>query len=279
MPDWLRRPIADRVSRGEARRAVAGLHTVCEEARCPNRGVCSGRDRTATFLLMGPGCSRDCRFCSVASGPVPLDADEPAKVARAAAAMGLKYVVLTSTTRDDLPDGGAAHFAATIEAVREEAGALVEVLVPDFGGREESVDRILRAEPAVFGHNVETVPRLYPEARPASDYGRSLGVLARAAAAGVVTKSALMLGLGESEAEVHDVFRDLLSVGVRALAVGQYLRPGKDQLPVARYWTPGEFDGMAAAARDAGFAAVACAPYVRSSYRAAEVYEECLGAV
>jgi lipoic acid synthetase len=275
IPTWLRRPVADRVSRGPARRAVAGLNTVCQEARCPNRGRCLGEDRTATFLLMGPGCSRDCKFCSVPPGPSPLDAEEPAKVAAAARALDLAHVVLTSTTRDDLSDGGARHFAETVAAVKTEIpDADVEVLAPDFGGAEEAVDTLASSGVAVFGHNVETVPRLYGEARPGADYARSLGVLARAGRTGLITKSALMVGLGESFEELRDTFRDLRSVGVAILAVGQYLRPGERQLPVARFWEPGAFDELAAAARDMGFAAVASAPYVRSSYRAGEIYRE-----
>lgn len=279
IPAWLRRPVTDRVSRGEARRAVAGLNTVCREARCPNRGRCLGEAKTATFLLMGPGCSRNCRFCAVPPGPAPLDVEEPAKVAVAARALNLGYVVLTSTTRDDLADGGARHFVETVAAVKRELpGAGVEVLAPDFGGSEEAVDILTGADIAVFGHNVETVPRLYEKARPGADYARSLGVLARAARAGLIAKSALMIGLGESIDELRGVLRDLRSAGVVMLAVGQYLRPGKQQLPVARFWEPEVFDELEAAARDMGFLAVASAPFVRSSYRAGEIYREAAAA-
>lgn len=275
IPTWLRRPVSDRVSRGPARRAVAGLNTVCYEARCPNRGRCLGEARTATFLLMGPGCSRDCKFCSVPHGPAALDPREPSKVAAAARALDLAYLVLTSTTRDDLADGGARHFAEAVAAVRGEVpGVAVEVLAPDFAGSDEAVDAVAASGVAVFGHNVETVPRLYRETRPGADYARSLDVLARAARAGRITKSALMVGLGERVDELYDVFRDLRSVGVAILAVGQYLRPGERQLPVARFWEPEAFDEFEAAARDMGFAAVASAPYVRSSYRAGEIYRE-----
>jgi lipoic acid synthetase len=275
IPSWLRRPVTDRVSRGPGRRVVAGLNTVCQEARCPNRGLCLGEAKTATFLLMGPGCSRDCKFCSVPRGPAPLDAGEPGRVAAAARALNLGYVVLTSTTRDDLPDGGARHFAETVAAVKEELpDAGVEVLVPDFAGSEAAVDLLASAGIAVFGHNVETVPRLYGEARPGADYGRSLAVLARAARAGCLTKSALMVGLGENIDEVLATLRDLRAVGVAILAVGQYLRPGRRQLPVARFWEPEIFDELGAAAREMGFAAAASAPFVRSSYRAGEIYRE-----
>lgn len=269
----------ERVGRGPARRAVAGLNTVCEEARCPNRGRCMGEDRTATFLLMGPGCSRDCRFCSVSHGPVPLDAREPEKVARAAAELGIEYVVLTSTTRDDLGDGGAGHIIATVEAVRGAIpGADVEVLAPDFAGDRRSVDALASAPLAVFGHNVETVPRLYRDVRPGAGYKRSLEVLARAAEAGALTKSALLVGLGEEKGEVYAVLRDLRSAGVSIVAVGQYLRPSTRQLPVARYWEPGAFEEIEAAAKTMGFSGVACAPYVRSSFRAGSIYRGVLDA-
>lgn len=252
---------------------MAGLNTICEEARCPNRGRCLGEDRTATFLVMGPGCSRDCRFCSVPTGPSALDAAEPARVARAAAQLGLSYVVLTSPTRDDLGDGGASHLVATVAAVRQELpGAQVEILAPDFGGSEEAVRKVAGAGLAVFGHNVETVPRLYPRVRPGADYRRSLDVLACAARAGTITKSALMVGVGETEKEVTAVFADLRAAGVALVVVGQYLRPSLRQLPVARFWEPEAFAAWEAEAEAVGFAGAACAPYVRSSYRAAEIY-------
>lgn len=279
IPAWLRRPVADRVGRGAARRAVAGLNTVCQEARCPNRGRCLGEAGTATFLLMGPGCSRDCKFCAVPHGPAPLDPQEPSKVAAAARALNLKYVVLTSTTRDDLADGGSRHFVETVAAVKKEVpGAGVEVLVPDFAGCGEAVGAVATSGVAVFGHNVETVPRLYGAARPGADYARSLEVLARAARAGVITKSAMMVGLGEGADEMRGVFRDLRSAGVAILAVGQYLRPGERQLPVARFWEPEAFEELESAARDMGFAAVASAPYVRSSYSAGDFYREAAAA-
>ena len=275
LPSWLRRPVSERVARGPARQAVGGLYTVCEEARCPNRGRCLGEEKTATFLLLGPGCTRDCGFCAVRQGASPPDAGEPARVARAAAALGLNYVVLTSTTRDDLADGGAAHFAAAAAAVKAELpAAAVEVLTPDFSGSRSSVEVVARSPVAVFGHNVETVPRLYGRVRPGADYGRSLRVLSWAADAGVVTKSALMVGLGETAEEVDAVFADLRDAGVAILAVGQYLRPGRRQLAVAEYWEPAAFERMAARARAKGFAGVAAAPFVRSSYGAAALYAE-----
>ncbi|HUV86245.1 MAG TPA: lipoyl synthase [bacterium] len=273
IPAWLRRPVTERVGRGPARRAVANLNTVCEEARCPNRGRCMGEDRTAAFLLMGPGCSRDCRFCSVSPGPKPLDAREPEKVARAAAALELEYVVVTSTTRDDLADGGAEHIRAAVEAIRAALpSADVEVLAPDFAGARRPVDLVSSAPIAVFGHNVETVPRLYPGVRPGAEYKRSLEVLAWAAESGVLTKSALLVGLGEEEDEVYAVLRDLRSAGVSIVAIGQYFRPTRNQLAVTRFWDPRGFKELEAAARAMGFSAAACAPYVRSSYRAGNIY-------
>jgi lipoic acid synthetase len=238
-----------------------------------------GEDRTATFLLMGPGCSRDCRFCSVSHGPRPLNAEEPEKVARAAAELGLDYVVLTSTTRDDLADGGAGHIVATVEAVRAALpGADVEVLAPDFAGNRRAVDLMASAPLAVFGHNVETVPRLYRNVRPGAEYKRSLEVLAWAGEAGALTKSALLVGLGEEKEEVYAALRDLRSAGVSIVAIGQYLRPSTRQLAVARYWEPGAFEEIEEAARAMGFSGVACAPYVRSSFRAGRIYRRALAA-
>lgn len=275
----MRRPVTDRVGWGPARRAVAEVNTVCQEARCPNRGRCMGEDRTAAFLLMGPGCSRDCRFCSVSHGPKFLDPGEPEKVARAAAALELEYVVLTSTTRDDLADGGADHVTATVEAVRATvADADVEVLAPDFAGTRRSVNRVASAPIAVFGHNVETVPRLYNGVRPGAEYKRSLNVLAWAAEAGALTKSALLVGLGEEKDEVCAVLRDLRSVGVSIVAIGQYFRPTTRQLAVARFWGPRAFEELEATARAMGFLDAACAPYVRSSYQAGSIYRRVNGA-
>jgi len=238
-----------------------------------------GEDRTATFLLMGPGCSRDCRFCSVSHGPKSLDPGEPEKVARAAAALELEYVVLTSTTRDDLADGGADHITATVEAVRAApADVDVEVLAPDFAGTRRSVNRVASAPIAVFGHNVETVPRLYGGVRPGAEYKRSLDVLAWAAEAGALTKSALLVGLGEEKDEVYAVLRDLRSVGVSIVAIGQYFRPSTGQLAVAHFWEPRAFEELEAAASTMGFLGAACAPYVRSSYQAGSIYRRANGA-
>jgi lipoic acid synthetase len=248
-----------------------GLHTVCEEAQCPNLGECWGH-KTATFMLLGDTCTRNCSFCAVTHGrPLTVDAEEPRRVAEAVAALGLQHVVVTSVNRDDLSDGGAAHFAATVTALREMApGCRVEVLVPDFQGRLASVETVLAAGVDVFNHNTETVPRLYRRVRPGAGYARSLSVLAHAAVTGrgCLTKTGLMLGVGETVDEVVDVMRDLRQVRCDILTLGQYLRPSKDHLPIERYVTPAEFDELGDVARGLGFRHVESGPLVRSSYHA-----------
>ncbi len=254
------------------------LHTVCEEARCPNIGQCFSRP-TATFMIMGSMCTRDCGFCSVdtAMGKTPgaLLEDEPERVARAAREMGLRYVVITSVTRDDLPDGGAAHFARTIRAVKEEIpGARVEVLTPDFQGSTGSLKTVLDACPDVFNHNVETVPGLYPKVRPQANYRRSLEVLGAAGkmAPGTPVKSGFMLGLGETGGEVRALMEDLRAAGCGMLTIGQYLRPSRKNLPVVEYVRPEIFDGLKETALAMGFKSVASGPLVRSSMNAEEYY-------
>jgi lipoic acid synthetase len=273
LPPWLRRTKQQLAERHEMQRRLRGhaLHTVCEEARCPNIGECFART-TATFLLMGPNCTRACGFCNVARGPAaPLDPNEPVNAAKAAGAMGLRHVVFTSVTRDDLPLGGAAHFAQAIhETHRTLPTATIEALTPDFGGDERAFELIAQAPLAVFNHNVETVARLYPAARPQADYARSLGVLswmARRRPAWLV-KSGFMLGLGETASEVEALLSDLLAAGVTAITIGQYLRPRLANLPVARYVPPKEFAAWGERATAVGFARVASAPLVRSSYLA-----------
>ena len=278
LPAWLRRPIAH----GGEYVAVEGLleelhlSTVCREAKCPNRGECYASG-TATFLIAGDVCTRGCTFCAVESrSPLPLDGGEPARVAEAVARMGLRHAVITMVTRDDLDDGAAAHVVATIEAVRAASPTTaVEVLVSDFAGEERAIDAVVDARPDVFNHNVETVPRLYPSVRPGADYGRSLGVLARARsrASDMPVKSGMMLGLGETHDEVVDVMRDLREAGCELLTLGQYLRPSARHLPVAAFVEPDEFTALAREARRLGFAGVASAPFVRSSYHAAELAE------
>ena len=248
------------------------LHTVCEEASCPNIGECFGHG-TATFMIMGDLCTRRCPFCDVAHGrPLPPDPLEPQHLADTVARLGLRYVVITSVDRDDLRDGGAAHFADCIRAVRRRSPATrIEVLTPDFRGRAELALDLLCAEPPdVMNHNLETVPRLYRQARPGADYAHSLQLLQafRQRRPDVPTKSGLMLGLGETDAEVLDVMRDLRRHGVEMLTVGQYLQPRAGNLPVQRYAAPHEFESIAEQARAMGFAHAACGPLVRSSYHA-----------
>jgi lipoic acid synthetase len=268
-PPWIRVKIGqnDTFLATKDRLRAHGLHTVCEEASCPNLGRCWSRGR-ATVLILGDRCTRGCRFCNVDKRAVlPPDPDEPARVAAAVRETGLKEVVLTSVTRDDLPDGGAALWARAVEAVHAAVpGILVEVLVPDFGGDAAAVDTVIRARPEVFGHNLETVPRLYPQVRPQADYARSLAVLRQAAHAGLVVKTSLMLGLGETFEETVQTIRDARDAGCRIFYAGQYLQPSPRHLPVARYVEPAEFDRVRDEAVALGFGFVASAPLVRSSY-------------
>jgi lipoic acid synthetase len=248
-----------------------GLHTVCQEARCPNLGECWGH-KTATFMLLGDTCTRNCSFCAVSHGkPLTIDPHEPERVGEAVAALGLRHVVVTSVNRDDLPDGGAGHFARTVEAIhRAASGCRIEVLVPDFQGRLASVATVVATPVAVFNHNVESVPRLYRRVRPGAKYERSLAVLeaARDPLGIRLTKTGLMLGLGETKDELCRVFSDLRAVGCDILTLGQYLRPSADQLPVERYLTPEEFAALGDEARMLGFRHVESGPLVRSSYHA-----------
>lgn len=274
-PTWLWRPISPQaeaaVERMEGLLADLELHTVCQEARCPNLAECFGAG-TATFLILGDRCTRACRFCAVGHGaPQAVDEAEPERVAEAAFRLGLQHVVITSVTRDDLPDGGASAFAATIQAVRRRLPeACVEVLIPDFGGSDAALETVLSSRPDVLNHNLETVPRLYPLVRPGADYRRSLSVLTqtKALTPEIVTKSGLMVGLGERVSEVIQVLADLRAVGCDLLTIGQYLQPTERQLPVARYVPPEEFDGYREKAEALGFAGVAAGPLVRSSHQA-----------
>lgn len=276
-PPWLkvRLPSGETYQRIHSFIRQENLHTVCQEAHCPNMGECFSKG-TATFLILGDRCTRDCRFCAVGHGPEgPPDPGEPQRVAQAALAMGLSYVVITSVTRDDLADGGAGHFAETIREVRKRLpGARVEVLVPDFRGSTKALKTVLDARPDVLNHNLETVPRLYPEVRPGAEYGRSLDLLstARTLAPGVITKSGLMLGLGEAGHEVRAVLSDLMRAGCVVLTMGQYLQPSRDHLPVQRFIPPEEFEAWRGIALNMGFREVASGPLVRSSYHAGELY-------
>jgi len=272
-PPWLVKRIAPGGSVSEVRSLLRrqSLHTVCESALCPNLGECFSR-RTATFMILGDVCTRHCGYCAVASGrPQPLDREEPERVASAAANLSLRHVVVTSVTRDDLPDGGASHFAETIRALRRRCpDAAVEVLIPDFGGSEAALQTVLDAEPDIVNHNVETVPRLFPRVRPQGSYTISLELLARARRGlpGGYTKSGLMVGLGETEEEVVQVMRDLREVGCDIFTVGQYLRPSRDHLEVQEYYPPASFERMKAQGEALGFLMVASGPFVRSSYQA-----------
>jgi len=273
-PDWIRVKLGanDEVARIKQLLREHSLHTVCEEAACPNLGECFSHG-TATFMIMGDLCTRRCPFCDVAHGkPLPLDSNEPQHLAEAIKTLALKYVVITSVDRDDLRDGGAGHFAECIKRTRELSPATkIEILVPDFRGRLDKAVTILAEQPCdVFNHNLETVPRLYPQARPGADYQSSLNLLQRfqQAQPEVPTKSGLMLGIGETAEEVHQVMKDLLAHGCSMLTLGQYLQPSKAHLPVQCYVTPEEFTRYAVIAQQLGFKQVASAPMVRSSYHA-----------
>jgi lipoic acid synthetase len=274
-PPWLKVRLQDwsRYGRTEEIVETHGLNTVCFSAHCPNIAECWGHG-TATLMLLGNVCTRRCGFCAVPSGKPPaFDPDEPKRVAEAVKAMGLKFAVLTSVARDDLPDGGAWVFAESIRAIRRACpGVGVEVLIPDLQGRDRDLDTVFDARPDVLNHNIETVKRLQQRVRPSASYGRSLHVLQRASSKGLLTKSGLMLGLGETLEEVRETVRDLFDHGARMLTVGQYLRPDEDHLPVERHAPPEEFDEIGRFARDLGFQHVESAPLVRSSYHAADAH-------
>jgi lipoic acid synthetase len=275
LPEWLKRPlpVGNENFYTESLLRDLKLETVCENARCPNRPECYSR-RTATFMILGNVCTRPCGFCSVPRGETqPLEDDEPARVAEAAERLGLRHVVITSVTRDDLPDGGAEHFYQCVVAVRERTGAAVEVLTPDFLGDTTAIDRVLDSRPDVFNHNLETVPRLYKRVRGRAEYRRSLDLLehVKKQAPEIVTKAGLMLGLGETTEELFDVLADLRAVRCDVLTLGQYLAPTLKHIPVARFVPPAEFDALAARARLLGFQQVVAGPFVRSSYHADEM--------
>jgi len=278
-PEWLRKR-AERGGEALAVRALlrrTGLATVCEEARCPNLGECFSK-KTATFMILGEKCSRNCGFCAVTPGkhlPSP-DPAEPENVARAAAELKLSHVVITSVTRDDLEDGGAVHFAKTVEAVRDALPeASIEVLTPDFLGKTEDINTVIVSAPDVYNHNMETVPELYKKVRPAASYKRSLSLLelVKQTAPSMLTKSGIMLGLGETEEQVGRVMDDLANIGCDALTIGQYLRPALNALPVAEYVRPEVFERLKDLGESKGIKHVFSGPYVRSSYHAGEVFK------
>lgn len=279
-PDWLKIRLRATEDYADVAHIVREhrLHTICSSGMCPNKAECWSR-RTATFMILGDVCTRACRFCATKSGRgLPPDQEEPERVARSVALMGLRYAVITSVTRDDLPDGGAAHWAATVRAVkRSNPDTAVELLIPDMGGRGDLLDTVLAAGADVVGHNVETVRRLTPKVRSHADYDTSLAVLRHISDAGVRAKSGIMVGLGESEEEVIETLRELREAGCRIATLGQYLRPTAKHYPVAEYVTPEKFEYYRIEAEKMGFDYVASAPLVRSSYMAERAMEKCGG--
>lgn len=276
-PEWLKLKPLDSTILTKMRKLTRGLklHTICESARCPNRTECFAQG-TATFMILGDICTRNCTFCAVKHGkPEAPDPEEPEHIVSAVKKLGLRYVVITSVTRDDLPDGGASQFAQIIKALRAyDSNILVEVLVPDFRGSLPAWQIVIDASPDVLNHNVETVPRLYLEVRPGANYQRSLELLRRAKLNGLLTKSGLMLGLGERENEVIEVMEDLREAGCDSITLGQYLRPSLKHHEVVRYVTPAEFAQYEVIARKMGFLGVASGPLVRSSFNAIDFYNE-----
>ena len=277
-PEWLKKPI----QRRKGYSSVAGcisenrLHTVCVEARCPNRAECFS-DGTATFLIMGNVCTRNCGFCGVSHGnPLPLDVEEPERIAAAAKSLNLRHIVITSVTRDDLPDGGAAHFAECVRQCRNLVPeSAMEILIPDFRGKQGALDTVIDCRPDILNHNVETVPRLYTRIRPKADYRHSLELLAYAHKKNITAKSGIMVGLGETDKEVIEVLRDLHAAGCRMVTIGQYLQPSKVQVMPERYVSPERFSNYEKSGRAIGLRAVLAGPYIRSSYHAPEVYAQC----
>jgi len=274
-PPWLKVRVPGNLDRLPVAKLMhdLALNTVCQEARCPNIFECWGAG-TATFMVLGDICTRRCTFCAVSRGvPGFADADEPRRVAEAVEKMRVKHAVITMVNRDDMPDGGAAHIAETVRAVRERTGAAVEVLISDLEGNREALQTVIDSKPEVLAHNIETVPRLYAQVRPVAKYDRSLEVLRWAHEAGMLTKSSLMLGLGESEEEILAVARDLRDNGVEIFTMGQYLAPSERNHPVRKYYTPDEFTRLGDAALELGFMHVESAPLVRSSYMAHRALE------
>ncbi|MBF0202143.1 MAG: lipoyl synthase [Desulfamplus sp.] len=278
-PSWLKRSLPTGPDYERVRNLLgqSKLHTVCQEAKCPNMWECFSR-HTSTFMIMGTQCTRNCRFCNVKTGtPLPLDPREPLRVAQASMKLGLRYVVVTSVTRDDLEDGGAAHFAATIKEIKKNLpkGTRVEVLIPDFQGDHEALDTVLEAGPDVLNHNIETVPSLYSTVRPQAGYRRSLDLMQRAANGkkmDIPVKSGIMVGLGEGMEEIESTIRDIYAHGCRLLTIGQYLQPSGKHLGVVKFYEPREFDELKEFALGVGFDSVASGPFVRSSYQADKLH-------
>ena len=279
LPEYLKRPIIDTEKTKTVRQILKSkcLNTVCDGARCPNKSECYSRN-TATFLIMGNVCTRNCRYCNISSArPEPLDKEEPGHIAEAVKELGLRYAVITSVTRDDLPDGGAEHFSRCVEEIRKISEAKIEILTPDFKGKREALDIIIQAKPDVFNHNIETVKSIFKTARPQGDYDRSIEVLRYVREnSSIITKSGLMIGLGETVEEIEETLLDLRQAGVDIITIGQYIRPSKEHLEVAKYYTLEEYEDLKELARKIGFKNYQIAPLVRSSYQAKLSYEESL---
>lgn len=279
LPDYLKRPIIDTETTKTVRRILKTkcLNTVCEGARCPNKSECYSHN-TATFLIMGKVCTRNCRYCNISPArPEPLDLEEPKHVAEAVKELGLKFAVITSVTRDDLPDGGAQHFKNCIDEIRKICDAKVEILTPDFKDDKRALDTVIKAHPDVFNHNIETVRSIFKTARPQGDYDRSIEVLRYVKEnSNIVTKSGLMAGLGEGVNDIEETLCDLHDAGVDIITIGQYIQPSKQHLPVAKYYTLEEFEELKELARKIGFKNFQIGPLVRSSYQAMASYETSL---
>ena len=278
LPEYLKRPIIDTEKTKTVRHILKNkcLNTVCEGARCPNKSECYARN-TATFLIMGKVCTRNCRYCNISTArPEPLDFEEPVHIAEAVRDLGLKYAVITSVTRDDLPDGGAEHFAMCIKNTRNLSPDIkIEILTPDFGGKYEALNTIIKSAPDVFNHNIETVKTLFKTARPQGNYDRSIEVLRYVKEnSDIVTKSGLMVGLGENKDEIEETLLDLKNAGVDIITIGQYIQPSKQHLEVAKYYTPDEFEDLRSLARKIGFKNYQIDPLVRSSYKASISWHE-----
>lgn len=277
-PEWLKVRLHNTKELNYVKKTLQSLslHTVCEEANCPNRVECYS-NRTATFMILGNTCTRHCKFCNVTDGcPSPIDTEEPMRVAQAVKSLNLKYAVVTSVTRDDLEDGGAGHFSAVIDSIkRASPDTKIEVLIPDFQGNEDALQLVIDACPDVINHNIETVPRLYENIRPEADYKQSLNLIERVKKSGapILTKSGIMLGLGESEEEVKTVIEELYASGCDILTVGQYLPPSKDHAPLTEYITPEKFKDYEIFAKSLGYHGVASGPRVRSSYKADHIFD------
>ncbi len=274
-PSWIKRTVNVSEKFKHTRSILSGLNTVCSSAQCPNQNLCFN-DGVATFLILGNICTRNCRFCAVQKGtPAEIDKTEPARIAQATIKLKLSHIVITSATRDDLEDGGAEQFVSCIKEIRRtQKGVTVEVLTSDFKGSKSSLDKIIEAHPDVFGHNIETVPRMYPVLRPGADYGRSLDVIRYVSEkSNIITKSGMMLGVGEKQKEVIDCMNALFGCGCRVLTIGQYLSPSKEHFPVFEYIEPHIFEYLKCVAYGIGFSRVLSGPFVRSSYKAKMYYD------